>query len=217
MKTSSAVGKILAFFLAIFGSSSCANTATPAQGSPQELLAAVTKSNVRDFWTNDFGREKRSGGYSVIGPTERAETFLKSVREQLPTGYVAFVGTTNNLDDPKIKGVEIVLAPGQDQFDIIRLAATDAVNYDKTTDQIIEELRQWDSQFGIDIWQAETASRPRHTSVSLACAAAANRPGLTQALAPKNEISAPHNCFTCRLLRIEPNTSKNCACPPRPW
>ena len=156
MKTSSVVGRLLAFVLAILGSSSCANTATPTQGSPQELLAAVTKSNVRDFWTNDFGRENRSGGYSVIVPTERAEAFLKSIRGQLPAGYVAFVGTTNNLNDPKVKGAEIVLAPGQDQFDIIRLAATDAVNYDKTTYQIIEELKQWDAQVGIDIWQAET-------------------------------------------------------------
>ena len=92
----------------------------------------------------------------MIVPTERAEAFLKSIRGQLPAGYVAFVGTTNNLNDPKVKGAEIVLAPGQDQFDIIRLAATDAVNYDKTTYQIIEELKQWDAQVGIDIWQAET-------------------------------------------------------------
>lgn len=156
MEKYSAIGKILVFLLATFGSTSCVGSITPTQGSPQELLAAVTKSNVRDYWTNDFGRERRSGGYSVIVPVESAEKLLESIRAQVPSGYVAFVGTTNNLDDPKINGAEIVVAPGQDQFDIVRLAATDAVNYDKTTDQIIEELRRWDSQFGIDIWQAET-------------------------------------------------------------
>jgi hypothetical protein len=156
MKKYSAIGRMLVILLAVPGSNSCVGTTTPTQGAPQALLAAVTKSNVRDYWTNDFGRKKRSGGYSVIVPLESAEKLLESIRAQVPSGYVAFIGTTNNLDDPKIKGAELVMAPGQDQFDIVRLAATDAVNYDKTTDQIIEELRRWDSQFGIDIWQAET-------------------------------------------------------------
>lgn len=126
------------------------------QGSPQDVLATVTKFTVRDFWTNDFGRDKRRGGYSVVVPADDAETFLRTIRAQLPAGYVAFVGTTNNLGDLTVRGAEIVVAPGQDQFDIIRLAATDAVNYDKTTEQIIAELKAWDAQFGIDIWQAET-------------------------------------------------------------
>lgn len=156
MKKYSAIGRVLVLLLAAFGSNSCVGTTTPTPGSPQELLATVSKSNVRDYWTNDFGREKRSGGYSVIVPVESAEKLLKSIRRQVPSGYVAFIGTTNNLDDPRINGAELVLAPGQDQFDIVRLAATNAVNYDKTTDQIIEELRRWDAQFGIDIWQAET-------------------------------------------------------------
>lgn len=156
MKKYSAIGRMLVILLAVPGSNSCVGTTTPTQGAPQALLAAVTKSNVRDYWTNDFGRKKRSGGYSVIVPVESAEKLLESIRAQVPSGYVAFIGTTNNLDHRKIKGAELVMAPGQDQFDIVRLAATDAVNHDKTTDQIIEELRRWDSQFGIDIWQAET-------------------------------------------------------------
>lgn len=156
MKNPSNVGKMLVFLLTMLGAISCTNTAASTQVAPQELLSTVTKSDVRNFWTNDFGREKRNGGFSAIVPIDKAETFVTSIRKQLMPGYVAFVGTTNNLDNPSLKVAEIVVAPGQDQFDIIRLAATDAVNYDMTTDQIIAELKQWDSQVGIDIWQAET-------------------------------------------------------------
>lgn len=156
MRKYGAIGRMLAFLLVASGLNACVGTTTPPQGTPQALLAAVTKSDLRDYWTNDFGRAKRTGGYSVIVPVERAQALLESIRGQVPSGYVAFVGTTHNLDDPSIKGAELVMAPGQDQFDIVRLAATDAVNHGKTTDQIIEELKRWDAQFGIDIWQAET-------------------------------------------------------------
>lgn len=156
MEKYSAIGKVLVFIFAIFATTSCAGKAASEPGSPQEVLAAVTKAKVRDYWTNDYGREKRSGGYSVIVPVGRAAKLLDSVRRQVPPGYVAFVGTTNNLETFTANRAEIVVAPGQDQFDILRLAATDGVNHDKTTDQIIEKLKGWDSEFGIDIWQAET-------------------------------------------------------------
>ncbi|WP_313203684.1 DUF4253 domain-containing protein [Stenotrophomonas sp.] len=156
MKRYAAIGRMFALLLAASGLNACVGTTTAPQGSPQTLLAAVTKSDVREFWTNDFGRVKRTGGFSAIVPVESAQTLLESIRGKVPAGYVAFVGTTHNLDDPRIKGAELVVAPGQDQFDIVRLAATDAVNHDMTADQIIEELKRWDGQFGIDIWQAET-------------------------------------------------------------
>lgn len=135
---------------------SCMNSAAAPKNPQQALLAEVTGSEVRDFWTNDFGREKRQGGYSALVPEDEAEQMLLAVRRRLPTGYVAFVGTTRNLDDPGIKGVEVVIAPGHDQFDILHLAATDGINYGLDTDRIVTRLKAWDSQFGIDTWQAET-------------------------------------------------------------
>lgn len=155
MKKYLAIGRMFVLLLAASGLNACVG-APPPPGTPQALLAAVAKSDVRDFWTNDFGRAKRTGGHSVIVPVESAQKLLESIRGQVPSGYVAFIGTTHNIDDPTIKGAELVMAPGQDQFDIVRLAATDAVNHGMTTDQIIDQLRRWDAQFGVDIWQAET-------------------------------------------------------------
>lgn len=130
--------------------------AEPSPFEPKRALADVSGAAVRDFWTQDFGREKRVGGYSALVPETSAKALLLKLRERLPVGYVAFVGTSRNLDDSSVKGVELVLAHGNDQFDILRLAATDGVNYGLATGDIVARLKKWDQQFGISIWQAET-------------------------------------------------------------
>lgn len=128
---------------------------TPAF-DPERTLAEVSGSTVRAFWTQDFGRAKRTEGYSALVPEASAKALLLKLRPMLPAGYVAFVGTTRNLDDPGIRGSELVVAPGNDQFDIVRLAATDGINYGLTTEDIVRRLKEWDQKFGIDVWQAET-------------------------------------------------------------
>jgi hypothetical protein len=120
------------------------------------ILHETTGEQVRPYSTRDFGRDKYAPGRSVVVPQERAEDLLKQVRARLPVGLVAYVGVTNDLSRPKTKGVELAVAEGKDQFDIVRIAATDAVNYGMGTEAIIKELRTWDREFGIDIWQAET-------------------------------------------------------------
>lgn len=150
--------RILSYTLVIL--SACLATACvraePSIFEPERVLAEVSGATVRDFWTQDFGREKRTGGYSALVPETAAKTMLLKLRKRIPAGYVAFVGTSRNLDDSSIKGVELVLARGNDQFDILRLAATDGINYGLTTEGIVTRLKNWDKQFGISIWQAET-------------------------------------------------------------
>ena len=132
--------------------------AEPSAFDPEKTLADISGAKVRLFWTQDFGRERRPGGFSVLVPEASAKAMLFELRERLPAGYVAFVGTSRNLEDPSVKGVELVLAPGSDQFDILRLAATDGVNYGLETEDIVSRLKRWHEQTGIDIWQAETDS-----------------------------------------------------------
>lgn len=120
------------------------------------LLAKVAKSQVRGFSTRDFGREPYKGARSALVKEADAPAMLAELRRQLPIGLIAFIGTSNSLVDPPAKGVELVVASGKDQFEILRIAASDAANYDMTTEDLIKELRSWDREFGISITQAET-------------------------------------------------------------
>lgn len=130
--------------------------AGPPIFEPARLLMEVSGGNVRPFWTQDFGRKKCTEGHSVLVPQAVAKELLLKLRSRLPAGYVAFVGTTHNLDDFSVKDVELVLARGNEQFDIVRLAATDGDNYGITNEDIVSCLKEWDQKFGIDIWQAGT-------------------------------------------------------------
>lgn len=49
-----------------------------------------------------------------------------------------------------------MIAPGADQFDILRSARTDAVNFGILTEGIIKQLVRWDRTHGIDIVLAST-------------------------------------------------------------
>ncbi|MCA9791500.1 MAG: DUF4253 domain-containing protein [Candidatus Eremiobacteraeota bacterium] len=132
----------------------CARGGDPAQ----RALSQATGRSVRPYCTRDFGRQHYSGACSVLVEPERAEGLLAKVRAQLPSGYVAFIGTVHSLADPPAQGTELVVAPGTSQFDILRVAASDAVNYDLSTEDLIRQLQTWDQQVGIDIYQASTDS-----------------------------------------------------------
>jgi hypothetical protein len=141
---------------------SCWLLVLPAYAAPPQLdagatvLAQVAGKPARVFSTTDFGRTPNPQARSVLVPGQEAPALLALVRAQLPPELVAFVGVTNSLAMPKPAGVELVVAPGRDQFDILHAAKTDGINYDMDTEAIVAELRAWDREFGIDIWQAET-------------------------------------------------------------
>lgn len=129
------------------------------------VLTEVTGVDVRGYATRDFGRDKFAEARSVFieaGPysfyTEQAKYrgYLQKVRSKLPNGYVAFIGTTNNLASDGKEGIEIVVGTGENQLEILNIAATDAVNYNMLTKDLIDKLKIWDSKYGIDIWHAET-------------------------------------------------------------
>lgn len=144
-------------------------------------LASISGLEVHDFSHVDFGREQNPQCISVLveqsksginpfkavadrvagvfgNPIARkhADTILRELRGKLPPGYVAFVGTTTWHGKFKPNGVELVVGPGESQMDIVRLAQTDACNYDMDTEALVERLAKYDEQVGIDITHAET-------------------------------------------------------------
>jgi hypothetical protein len=126
---------------------------------PQALVEILRKhagSDVRRYSTYDFGRERDVRSISAVVAEPRSRAVLMLVRSFLPPGFVAFIGTTQWLGDEKHDGVEIVVGPGRDQFDILRLAHSDAVNYDMTTESLVKKLRDYHRRVPIDIFHAET-------------------------------------------------------------
>jgi hypothetical protein len=119
-------------------------------------LAALSNSPLRPYSTFDFGCERDERARSVIVDKDIAEDLLLRFRAELPAAFVAFLGTTSWLGNETHDGVELVIAPGTSQFDIVRVARSDAVNYDMDTDALIAKLVEYDRAYGIDILHAET-------------------------------------------------------------
>lgn len=121
-----------------------------------QRLAQISGKPLRPFATRDFGREQNHSAKSVLVSESDAEELVGRIRSELGSGLLAFVGCTRSLADPPDKGNEVVVATGDDQFDILRVAQSDAVNFDMETEDLIRKLKEYDAQYGIDIFHAET-------------------------------------------------------------
>lgn len=120
-------------------------------------LSEISGMPVRDYSTRDFGRERNQEARSIVVPESRSSQILHQIRGELGAKLIAFIGTTNWLGDEVHAGrVEIVVANADSQFDILRVARSDAINFDMTTDDLIKKLAEYDRRYGIDIFHAET-------------------------------------------------------------
>ncbi|MEO8016722.1 MAG: DUF4253 domain-containing protein [Pseudomonadota bacterium] len=147
---------LVAFGLALGGSQAMSTAPSDILANASAVLSKVTSRPVRAFSTRDFGRDAYADARSVLVDETDADRLLARVRHQLGPGLVAFIGTERSLADTKPDGVELVVGPGETQFDILRIAASDAVNFDKETEDLIKVLKTWDVAFGIDILRAQT-------------------------------------------------------------
>lgn len=155
--------RLLLAILAFLAISGCSwQSATSQHGTAMSLdaastrLAELARRPLRPFATRDFGRDRNSEAKSVVVPNEEALPLVTIIRAELGPGLLAFVGCTRSLADPPDEGSEVVVACGNSQFDILRVAQSDAVNYDMETEDLIRKLEEYDSKYGIDIFHAET-------------------------------------------------------------
>jgi hypothetical protein len=119
-------------------------------------LAVNTRRKPRAFSTFDFGRDQDRTNVSVVVPARKAGALLAKLRQHLDVGLVAFIGTGRWLGKEQHRGVELVVAPGRSQMDILRVARTDAVNYGMETEAVVARLTDFDQRYCIRIDQAET-------------------------------------------------------------
>lgn len=124
------------------------------------LLARHAGGPTRPYSTYDFGRAQHPGAASaiVVGPEAHLEARLRALRRELPSGWVAYVGTTKFLGEETVPegAAELVVAPGTGPLDILRHAHTDAVNYGMQTEALVHTIAAWDRAWGVDVWHAET-------------------------------------------------------------
>lgn len=120
------------------------------------LLAKQSGQPLRSFSTRDFGRYKFHNARSVLVEPAMAGALVDRLRKQLAPGLVAFVGTGSSLANPPVQGTEVIVGKGASQLDIVRIAASDAINYGMGTEDLIRKLKQWDDAYGIDIYMADT-------------------------------------------------------------
>ncbi|HCS51524.1 MAG TPA: hypothetical protein DIW81_08000, partial [Planctomycetaceae bacterium] len=119
-------------------------------------LAEISRASIRGYSNYDLGRNRDPKAKSVIAPHDRSQQLVAELREELGPNLICFIGTTRWLGDEEHDGDEIVIANGKSQFDILRVARSDAINYGMETEDLIKKLKEYDDQFGIDIFHAET-------------------------------------------------------------
>ncbi len=116
------------------------------------IVKRVAKTKPRLYATYDFGRERDDSALSLETTAARADTIVAALRKALPPGWIAFIGTMHLSS----KRAEVVVGRGESQFDILRIARSDACNFGLDTEDLITTLRTWDKTHDIDIFQAST-------------------------------------------------------------
>ncbi|MEK3724767.1 DUF4253 domain-containing protein [Paenibacillus sp. FSL H8-0034] len=120
-------------------------------------LERLSGQKLLPYATLDFGRDQYPHSISVIAPDKAvALQWVDDIQRRLAPGLLCYAGTSQWLgDDPKT-GTEVVIGLGETQLDIVRLAQTDACNYDLDNAALIAKLQELDSRYGISIKTAST-------------------------------------------------------------
>src|SRR3954468_17511918 len=119
------------------------------------VLSKMTGQPVRAFSTYDYGRRQDERCRSVIVRSEEdASIYPPKIRPRLPLGLVCYVGTSDWRDgSDHANGTEIVIGPGADQFDYMRLARTRGRGSALDTELLIRRMTSLHNQYGIQIVQ----------------------------------------------------------------
>lgn len=128
---------------------------TSWQNQISKLLTSITGLVTNQFATIEYGQEKTSEAVSILITNGQPLKFLTEVRTHLPNGFVSYIGAS--IKQPSI-GTELVVGPGANQKDILRLAKTRADNYDQDTADLIAAFEKIRGSASIDIVHADTDS-----------------------------------------------------------
>ncbi|WP_437188275.1 DUF4253 domain-containing protein [Planctomicrobium sp. SH668] len=120
-------------------------------------LGELSKLPVQSFATVGADNVQDNTARSVVANHDQAGELIDLIRPELGPGMIAFIGKPTTAGDLE-SDVEVVVAHGKDQFDIVRIARTDGAKYGLSTEDIIERLKVYHEQIGIEVFEASDDS-----------------------------------------------------------
>lgn len=137
----------------------CPSPVPPPPETVVTILRSVSERATRPYSTYEFGRKRYACCASVLVPEDDALDLVDVLRRRLPDGWTAWIGTSNFVDDPELRGtVEVVVGPARTGRDIVLLAHVDPVNHDLQSIDVAEAVARWESTWRIDVVQADVES-----------------------------------------------------------
>lgn len=116
-----------------------------AEGNGDAELGFKDPANYQSF------KAKKVNGLSFNLSEQMSNTILASLHDKFKDkGYIMYVSEGNLGHAPD----EMTVLKTDDMFDVLRFEGTNGVNHDIFTEDIVEKLKLWNSQFGLDIFAA---------------------------------------------------------------
>ena len=102
--------------------------------------------------TNEEFEPFNAQGLTISIEEKKAVKVLVKLREIAgPAGYMVFIVERNFSYGPD----RLAVIKGSDQFEILRIKATNGINYDIENDEVIARLQKWNSSYPFDIIAAD--------------------------------------------------------------
>lgn len=127
-------------------------TLSATTGVPASLALEMTQlgKNLRRLQgTNDNGDVVDAAGITFDVPQEKASAAVDRLRKIAGHGFFICISERHFGYDGAPDNVSVLKA--SDPYEMLRVMGTNGTNYDISTDQVINRIKQWDKKFGVTL------------------------------------------------------------------
>jgi hypothetical protein len=120
----------------------------------QDLNRESNRSNITAYdWSVDDskGNKLDNGVIFKYIPHDTAFNVFHKYNEQVKTDGNYMFMTNIDFDKEMNEFYDIAILPCSDQFELVELIGTDGINIELRNEEIVEHLRKWHEEFGINI------------------------------------------------------------------
>lgn len=121
------------------------STFRKAEANPDAEVSFKDSTNYKNF------KAKNITGLSFNVSEDKSFSILAALHDRFKNkGYILYVSESNS----GYGADEMTVLKTNDMFDALRFEGTNGINYDIFTEDVIEKLKTWNDQFGLDIFAA---------------------------------------------------------------